>query len=214
MRRLFTAVAVALVGLFLSASAASAQPGGKLLPKRGRAVPKLSVIGVSQQGGFARVVVSNRSTLGTSGRSMQMRIFRGGRQIGVLKGFVGAIPAGRSRVVLMRTNVRLGLPGTVLAFQGSGMNAVFLRGGNARFVLSNRSVASVIASKGALGRPGKKDVIDEGDAELDGGAESAARKAEVAAKKAEAAKKGAERAKKEAEAVVETEEGEGEGEGN
>src|SRR5262249_18020197 len=122
MRRLITPAAIALVGLFLSVSSASAQPGrpGRVLPQRARSLPKMRVIGVSQQGGFARVVVSNPGTFSSPRRQMQLRIFRGGRQVGILRSFVPVIPGRGSRVVLIRTNIRLGLPGTVLAFQGTG----------------------------------------------------------------------------------------------
>jgi hypothetical protein len=206
MRRFIIPVAVALIGLLSTVTPASAQKG-KLLPGKGLG-PKMRISGISQKNGIARIVVRNDGNFGSPRRLMKMQIFRGGRRIGSLQAFVGAIPARGSRVVLMRTGLRLSQPGTVLAFGGNGFNSVIQRGANNRFLLSKRPLSAVLASsKGLIGRPGKG--LKKG---VGGGADAAAAKAEAAAQKAEAARQGAEEAKEEAEAVVEEGAGEGEGE--
>jgi hypothetical protein len=206
MRRFIIPVAVALIGLISTVTPANAQKG-KLLPGKGLG-PKMRIIGISQKNGFARIVVRNDGGVGSPRRQMKLQIFRGGRRIGSLQAFVGAIPARGSRVVLMRTGLRLSQPGTVLAFGGNGFNSVIQRANN-RFLLSKRPLSAVLAGgkglgKGLIGRPGK--------GLKKGGADAAAAKAEAAAQKAEAAKQGAEEAAAEAEAAVEEGAGEGEGE--
>src|SRR5688572_15231630 len=145
MRRLITPVAIALIGLFLSASAATAQPGkgkGKVGLVPGRSLPKMRIVSISQKNGFARVVIGNQSNLVLPRRQVSMRIFRGGRQIGILRGVVGAIPARGSRVLVMRTGINLRALGTVLAFQGNGLNAVVQRGAGNRFLLSKQPLSA------------------------------------------------------------------------
>jgi len=143
MRRFALSMALALAGL-LAPLQAEARDGRKVIvpiPPRPLALPDLKVTSVAEAGTSAVVTIANRGGRAAGPEVVRLRVFERGRLIGTYSALAPAIPAGMSRTVIIRTDLRLTRPGRVLAVQADATHAVFERHErNNTFVVVTRPV--------------------------------------------------------------------------
>src|SRR5262245_14477132 len=119
MSRFVLALALALPGLFAvtSPSAAQAPVRPLVVPVAPLARPlplplaDLKITSMAEVGTFARIIVRNQGTRAAGAEVVRMQVFLRGRLLGTFQAVAPPIPAGYSRAVTIRTNIRLNQPG-------------------------------------------------------------------------------------------------------
>jgi subtilase family serine protease len=127
MKRFLTSVAALAVVLAVAVSALAQgrpqHPNGKHRP--GRRLPDLTISNVQVTATAARVTVKNQGRAAAGIEAIEMRVFRGGRQITSESLALGAIRPGGSRTGVFHVRgVNLRAPGTRLVFIADDGNQV------------------------------------------------------------------------------------------